>query len=109
MLNAEVKFESELQSRFELHFSIQHSEFSIAMSCPICDDTGWKPVEATGVRRVVRCECWQSEHARRLFEEANPPALSALRFREFPGLSEREARQRGQRGAPVCRNVSEQL
>jgi DNA replication protein DnaC len=54
------------------------------MSCPICDDTGWKPVEATGVRRVVRCECWQSEHTRRLFEEARiPPRYRRCDFENF--------------------------
>jgi DNA replication protein DnaC len=25
--------------------------------CPICDDTGWKPIEADGVSRVTRCDC----------------------------------------------------
>jgi DNA replication protein DnaC len=29
------------------------------MSCEICDDTGWKPIEEDGVRRVVRCDCWR--------------------------------------------------
>jgi DNA replication protein DnaC len=31
------------------------------MACPICDDTGWKPIDdpATGVRRVIRCDCWR--------------------------------------------------
>ena len=31
------------------------------MPCPICDDTGWKPIDdpTTGVRRVVRCDCWR--------------------------------------------------
>jgi DNA replication protein DnaC len=41
--------------------------------CTICDDTGWKAIEGDGVRRVVRCDCWQSEHMRRLFEEARIP------------------------------------
>ena len=28
-------------------------------SCPaeLCDDTGWKPLDEHGVRRVVRCDC----------------------------------------------------
>ncbi len=31
-----------------------------AVPCPICEDTGWKPVtDASGVRRVVRCDCWR--------------------------------------------------
>ena len=35
------------------------------MSCPLCDDTGWKPIEEPGSstgsapRRVVRCDCWR--------------------------------------------------
>ena len=44
------------------------------MSCPLCDDTRWRPVDTDGVRRVVRCECWQDEHTRRLFDEARIPA-----------------------------------
>jgi len=28
--------------------------------CPICDDTGWKPVEIDGVSRVTRCDCWRA-------------------------------------------------
>jgi DNA replication protein DnaC len=33
------------------------------MACPHCDDTGWKPIDdpTTGVRRVVRCECWRAK------------------------------------------------
>ncbi len=30
-----------------------------ATVCPLCDDTGWKPVDADGVRRVARCDCWR--------------------------------------------------
>jgi DNA replication protein DnaC len=43
-------------------------------TCSICDDTGWKPVDVDGVRRVVRCDCWQNEQTRRLFDEARIPA-----------------------------------
>jgi DNA replication protein DnaC len=43
------------------------------MSCPLCDDTGWKPVEADGVRRVVRCDCWREGLTTRLLEEARIP------------------------------------
>lgn len=42
------------------------------MACPHCDDTGWKPVEEEGVRRVVRCECWR--------ELASQKALAAARI-----------------------------
>ncbi len=45
------------------------------MSCPLCDDTGWKPVEdgATGVRRVVRCDCWRDNVGRLRLADANIP------------------------------------
>ena len=41
--------------------------------CPLCDDTGWKPVEAAGVRRVVRCDCWREGLTTRLLEDARIP------------------------------------
>jgi len=43
------------------------------MSCPRCDDTGWKPVETDGVRRVERCDCWRDEAGRRRLAAANIP------------------------------------
>ena len=27
------------------------------MPCPLCDDTGWKTIEVSGVSRVTRCDC----------------------------------------------------
>jgi DNA replication protein DnaC len=52
--------------------------------CPTCDDTGWKPVTIDGVRRVVRCECWQSEQMRRLFDDARiPPRYRRCDFENF--------------------------
>jgi DNA replication protein DnaC len=43
------------------------------MACPLCDDTGWKPVEADGRRRVVRCDCWRAGLTERLLTEARIP------------------------------------
>jgi DNA replication protein DnaC len=43
------------------------------MPCELCDDTGWKPVETNGVRRVVRCECWRDGLTARLMDEARIP------------------------------------
>ena len=52
--------------------------------CSVCDDTGWKPVTVDGVRRVVRCDCWQSEHAQRLFDDARiPPRYRRCDFENF--------------------------
>jgi DNA replication protein DnaC len=52
------------------------------MSCPLCDDTGWKP-EADGIgagvesrnvtRRVVRCDCWRESVGRQRLADANIP------------------------------------
>jgi DNA replication protein DnaC len=59
--------------------------------CAVCDDTGWKPVTVEGVRRVVRCECWQSEHTRRLVEEARiPPRYRRCDFDTFLVYRENE-------------------
>jgi DNA replication protein DnaC len=41
--------------------------------CPLCDDTGWKPVDAAGARRVVRCDCWREGLTTRLLEDARIP------------------------------------
>jgi DNA replication protein DnaC len=43
------------------------------MSCPLCDDTGWKPVDEKGVRRVVRCECWREQVGHNRLNSANIP------------------------------------
>src|SRR3954454_17979927 len=45
------------------------------MSCPLCDDTGWKPADDTapGVRRVVRCDCWRENVGRQRLRDANIP------------------------------------
>jgi DNA replication protein DnaC len=44
------------------------------MSCPVCDDTGWKPIEQNGVRRVARCDCWKSAVSDTLLSDARIPA-----------------------------------
>ena len=43
------------------------------MPCPLCDDTGWKPVDVNGIRRVVRCECWRDQVGRTRLADANIP------------------------------------
>jgi DNA replication protein DnaC len=43
------------------------------MACELCDDSGWKPVEKDGVRRVERCECWRANLSLRLLDEARIP------------------------------------
>jgi DNA replication protein DnaC len=46
------------------------------MSCPFCDDTGWKPEGndvGGGPRRVVRCDCWRDNIGRERLGSANIP------------------------------------
>jgi DNA replication protein DnaC len=54
------------------------------MACEQCDDTGWKGVTTDGVRRVVRCDCWNEALTRRLFDDARiPPRYRACTFENF--------------------------
>lgn len=43
------------------------------MACTLCDDTGWKPIDDHGVRRVVRCDCWRNAIGRERLASANIP------------------------------------
>jgi DNA replication protein DnaC len=43
------------------------------VSCVLCDDTGWKTVEANGVSRVTRCDCMRESAGARLLGEARIP------------------------------------
>ena len=42
------------------------------MTCPLCDDTGWKRVD-DGSRRVERCDCWRQALTAKLMDEARIP------------------------------------
>jgi DNA replication protein DnaC len=41
--------------------------------CPVCDDTGWKPVQDGAARRVVRCDCWREQVGQQRLAESNIP------------------------------------
>lgn len=43
------------------------------MACPLCDGTGWKPVERDGARRVERCDCWREHASHQRLADANIP------------------------------------
>jgi DNA replication protein DnaC len=45
----------------------------LTVPCPLCEDTGWKPVEEAGIRRVVRCDCWRETVSRQRLSDANIP------------------------------------
>jgi DNA replication protein DnaC len=47
------------------------------MSCPLCQDSGWKLVERDGGSAVVRCDCWRQGLVDRLMAEAQIPARYA--------------------------------
>jgi DNA replication protein DnaC len=72
------------------------------VSCPLCDDTGWKSAGegsgtdgshgAAAVRRVVRCDCWRDRIARQRMTEANIPTryqhCSIENFSDYAGENE---------------------
>jgi DNA replication protein DnaC len=43
------------------------------MPCEFCDDTGWKPLDENGVRRVVRCNCRREAAGQQRLASANIP------------------------------------
>src|SRR5262245_24058521 len=43
------------------------------MACPHCDDTGWRPVDDNGTRRVVRCTCWRVRLGKARLQSASMP------------------------------------
>jgi DNA replication protein DnaC len=43
------------------------------VACLDCDDTGWKPQEVDGIRRVVRCHCWRERIGHLRLVDANIP------------------------------------
>jgi DNA replication protein DnaC len=43
------------------------------MTCELCDGTGWLSVDANGVRRVDRCECWRTALTSKLLTDARIP------------------------------------
>jgi DNA replication protein DnaC len=43
------------------------------VACPLCDDTGWKPIDVDGVRRVTRCDCWRDKVGDTLLADARIP------------------------------------
>jgi DNA replication protein DnaC len=43
------------------------------MPCNLCDDTGWKPIEQDGIRRVVRCDCRRVKMGQERLADANIP------------------------------------
>jgi len=45
------------------------------MSCPLCNDTRWKPIDEQGVRRVVRCDCWRDSVGNQILADARIPPL----------------------------------
>ena len=66
-------------------FSVQRLQFSIAHVCPSATTPAGSRSTVDGVRRVVRCDCWQSEHTRAAVRRrAHPAALSPLRPRQLP-------------------------
>ena len=52
--------------------------------CPICQGTGWKPVESNGVRRMSHCECEKTQRSEVLLKQAQiPPRYEHCAFENF--------------------------
>jgi DNA replication protein DnaC len=59
------------------------------MPCPLCDDTGWKPVDEQGIRRVVRCECWREQVGQTRLADSNiPKRYQHCTFANFAAYNE---------------------
>jgi DNA replication protein DnaC len=43
------------------------------VTCEICDGTGWKSIDAGGVRRVERCDCWREKASTKALMDAGIP------------------------------------
>jgi DNA replication protein DnaC len=41
--------------------------------CPLCNGTGWKPVQDGAVERVTRCDCWREAQLGRVIKAAGIP------------------------------------
>jgi len=54
------------------------------VGCAFCDDTGWRPIEQQGVRRVERCDCWRARISAAALAAADIPArYAACEFENF--------------------------
>src|SRR5262245_54929954 len=69
-----------------MHESIYNSGRSM---CEICDDTGWKRVDTSGVRRVDRCGGGrESSYARALEESGIPPRYRRCDLERFSSYND---------------------
>ena len=77
------------------------------MPCPLCDDTGWKPVggngQSGGVRRVARCDCWRENLGQLRLVAANiPRRYQHCTIENFTAYNESL-----ERGAAQARRIAE--
>ncbi len=63
-------------------------------NCPVCDGTGWKPLESEGVRRVVRCDCADAQRSGQLLAQSRIPRR--YEHCAFENFDIRKDRQSGQ-------------
>ncbi len=62
--------------------------------CPECEGTGWKPVEADGIRRVLRCDCSAAKRSEQLLAWARiPRRYEHCAFENFDIRKDRESGQ----------------
>lgn len=62
--------------------------------CPVCEGTGWKPVETDGVRSVTPCACQETERAEMLLKQACiPPRYEHCALENFDVRKNRDTGQ----------------
>ncbi len=62
--------------------------------CPVCEGTGWKPLETDGIRRVTRCTCHETERAELLLQQSRiPPRYEHCALENFDIRKDRDSGQ----------------
>ncbi len=52
--------------------------------CPLCEGTGWKPIEVDGIRRLTPCDCQSAERFTQLLKKARiPPRYEHCELENF--------------------------
>jgi DNA replication protein DnaC len=76
------------------------------MPCERCDDSGWVPTVAEGVRRVVRCACWREDMTQRRLAAARiPPRYQRCSLETFIAYDNDKL----QRAVAIARRFAEQF
>jgi DNA replication protein DnaC len=60
--------------------------------CPICEGTGWRPIEKDGVRRVAACSCEEDKREDTLLRQARiPPRYKECMLENFEIIKDKQS------------------